>query len=168
MAGVSCLWRAADYWRELHGLPEALPAALAERLRPARHKAMQRVPSVQAAAAAAAGSDEEGGGRDEEAEEDYDPEEEEEEMRGEVEVHSDFDSDDGGWVGGLAGGGEGQQCEGPGCVAGCGGRASRARRVPRPAAWLPPGRLRPTGRAAAPCLPAQSSGQASPTTTVSG
>lgn len=97
VAGVSCLWRVADYWRELHGLPEALPAELAERLRPARHKSMHRVPSVQAAAAAAAGSDEEGGGREDEAEEDYNPEEEEEEMREEAEVHSDFDSDDGGW-----------------------------------------------------------------------
>lgn len=97
MAGVNCLWRAADYWREQHGLPEALPAELAEQLRPARHKAMQRVPSVQAAAAAAAGSDEEGGGRDEEAEEEYNPEEEEEEeIRGGGEAPSDFDSDDGG------------------------------------------------------------------------
>ena len=77
VAGISCLWRVAEYWRLLYGLPEQLPAEMAERLRPARQKALHKVPS--ALQQAGAGSDEEpGGGRgggdgedDEEAE--YDP-----------------------------------------------------------------------------------------------
>jgi hypothetical protein len=70
VAGISCLWRVADYWRERHGLPEQLPPEMAERLRPARQKALQKVPSV--AQAVGGASDDEAGGDDDEAEE-YDP-----------------------------------------------------------------------------------------------
>jgi hypothetical protein len=89
VAGISCLWRVAEYWRQLYGLPEQLPAEMAERLRPARQKALHKVPS--ALQQAGAGSDEEpgaggGGGGEDDEEAEYDP---------------------GGWVGGWVGGMEG-------------------------------------------------------------
>ena len=58
---MSCVWRVLPYWRERYGLPEALPPSLAERLRPARSRALSKVPSL-AAAAAAEEAEEEGGG----------------------------------------------------------------------------------------------------------
>jgi hypothetical protein len=87
VAGISCLWRVAEYWRQLYSLPEQLPAEMAERLRPARQKALYKVPS--ALQQAGAGSDEEpgaaaaGGGGEDNEEAEYDP---------------------GGWVGGVGGG----------------------------------------------------------------
>ena len=71
VAGISCLWRVAEYWRRKYDLPEQLPPKMAERLRPARQKALHKVPSLQHAAAG--GSDDEVGAGDEEEEDDYDP-----------------------------------------------------------------------------------------------
>lgn len=70
MAGVSCLWRVSEYWRAAYGLPTELPPAMAERLRPARRGALQKVPSLQAAAA---GEEGEAGGGEEAGGEEYDP-----------------------------------------------------------------------------------------------
>ena len=77
VAGVSCLWRVAEYWRAAYGLPTELPPEMAERLRPARRGALAKVPSLQAAAGeegeegegGAGGGGAAGGGEDE-----YDPE----------------------------------------------------------------------------------------------
>ncbi len=111
MAGISCLWRVADYWRTRHGLPEQLPARMAERLRPARAKALHKVPSLQAAAAEeeAAGGAAAGRAASEDDEE-FDLEEAQAELMEEAADASDL-SDDGGWRGvavlRMTGGGSG-------------------------------------------------------------
>jgi hypothetical protein len=46
VAGVECLWRVSEYFRRQYDLPEALPAELAETLRPARHAAQAKAGRV--------------------------------------------------------------------------------------------------------------------------
>lgn len=71
MAGITCLWRVTEHWRQRHELPEQLPAEMAERLRPARQKALQKLPGVQHVVGAA--SDDEAGALDDDEAEEYDP-----------------------------------------------------------------------------------------------
>lgn len=141
VAGISCLWRAADYWRTRHGLPEQLPARMAERLRPARARALHKVPSLQAAAAeeeAAGGAA--AGGAGSEDDEEFDLEEAQAEMMEEAADGSDLSDDGGrgsGWVGmrkpaGSVGGW--RYASKPGCRGGvgqCNGATSRPKRSGR-------------------------------------
>lgn len=100
VAGISCLWRVADYWRTRHGLPEQLPARMAERLRPARTKALHKVPSLAAAAAEEEAAGGAAAGRaGSEDDEEFDLEEAQAELMEEAADASDL-SDDGGWLGG--------------------------------------------------------------------